>query len=149
MVDRRGDGGPGPAALFELAGIQLDVGTVGIEQAQLTALAPGEELAQVEGVGLPGATRVAGQEAGEGDHLRIGGAWVEEDQGRRVRHGALLSLREPGPTQGGSRPSSGCQCRGYAGVQEGPYRRPLRTGDRAGLLSVPYDATRSRATRTR
>jgi len=54
-----GDGGPGPAQLLEVAGEALDVGTADIEQAQVAALAPGDELAQVEGVGVTGQSSVA------------------------------------------------------------------------------------------
>ncbi len=46
-----GDGGPGPAAGFQVAGEELDVGTAGAEQAQLMLLAPAGELAQVQLVG--------------------------------------------------------------------------------------------------
>ncbi len=49
-----GDGGPGPAAGFQVAGEALDVGPPGSEQAQVAQLAPGGELAQVQGVGLTG-----------------------------------------------------------------------------------------------
>ena len=64
-----GDGGPGPAQLFEVAGEALDVRAVGVEQPQVVALAPGDVLAQVEGVGVAGLAAVAGEEPGEGEAL--------------------------------------------------------------------------------
>jgi hypothetical protein len=51
---------PGSAELFEFAGKQLDLAAVHIEQPDAATFAPSEELAKVEGVGLPGATGVAG-----------------------------------------------------------------------------------------
>ena len=59
-----GDGGPGPAAGFQVAGEKLDVGATGGGQAQLVLLAPAGELAQVQFVGLAGQAAVAGQEPG-------------------------------------------------------------------------------------
>lgn len=49
-----GDRGPCPAGGFQVTGEQLDVGAAGGEQGQVTAMAPGGELAQVQGAGLPG-----------------------------------------------------------------------------------------------
>jgi len=54
-----------------VAGEGLDVGTANVEQAQVVALAPGDELAQIEGVGVAGQSSVAGQEAGEGEPLGL------------------------------------------------------------------------------
>jgi len=76
-----GDGGPGPAELFEVAGEALDVSSADIEQAQLAALAPGDELAQIEGVGVTGQPAVAGQEAGEGELLGLAEHAVGDDDG--------------------------------------------------------------------
>ena len=59
-----GDGGPGPAAGFQIAGEELDVGAAGAEQMELVLLAPAGELAQVQFVGLAGQAAVAGQESG-------------------------------------------------------------------------------------
>ena len=118
------DGGLGLAVLLEVAGVQLDVGAVGVEQAQLAIGAPGEELAQVQGVGLAVAPAVAGQEAGEGDHLRVGGAGVVEDKGRRVRHGGSFHSGA-GLEPGRSAPSSVCHQRRYEGSHEAaPIDRP-------------------------
>jgi hypothetical protein len=49
-----GDGGPGAAAGFQIAGEELDVRAAGREQAELVLLAPAGELAQVQLVGLAG-----------------------------------------------------------------------------------------------
>ncbi len=76
-----------------------------VEQAQLAELAPGEELAQVEGVRLTGAAALADQETGEGHDFSIRGAGVVEDEGRGVRHGGSPLGREPGSSRGGSRPA--------------------------------------------
>jgi hypothetical protein len=58
MVARAAPGG------LEVAGEQLDVGAADGEQPQLPLAAPGGELAQVQGVGLPGLAGVTGQESG-------------------------------------------------------------------------------------
>lgn len=47
-----GDGGTNAAALLEVASVALDVGAAHCEQAQVVGLAPGDELAQVQGVGV-------------------------------------------------------------------------------------------------
>ena len=59
-----GDGGPGPAAGFQVAGEALDVGATSGEQAQLVLLAPSGVVAQVQLVGLPGQAALPGQEPG-------------------------------------------------------------------------------------
>ncbi|HXL17924.1 MAG TPA: hypothetical protein VN961_10440 [Streptosporangiaceae bacterium] len=57
MVDsRRGTVARARPENLELAGKQLDVGAAYGEQAQLAAMAPGGELAQVSGVRLAGHT---------------------------------------------------------------------------------------------
>ena len=58
------DGGPGPALGFHIAREALDIGSPGLEQAQLVLLAPARELAQVQLVRLPGKAAVSGQEPG-------------------------------------------------------------------------------------
>jgi len=58
------DGGAGPARRLGVAGEQLDVGAADGEQPQLAAVAPGGELAQVQGVGLAGHAAVPGHEPG-------------------------------------------------------------------------------------
>jgi hypothetical protein len=57
-----GDGGPGPAAGFQVTGEKLDICPAGAEQMELVLLAPAGELAQVQLVGLPGQAAVCGQE---------------------------------------------------------------------------------------
>ena len=76
-----GDGGPGSAPGFQLAGEALDVGAADGEQVQRAGAAPAGELAQVQGVGLAGQAAVPGQEPGEGDGFRVGVAWVVDDNG--------------------------------------------------------------------
>jgi hypothetical protein len=58
-----GDGCPGTAAGFEVAGKALDVGAAGLEQAQMVLLAPARVLAQVQLVGLTGQAVVGGEES--------------------------------------------------------------------------------------
>jgi len=57
-----GDGGPGPAAGFHIARETFDVGPADLEQPQVALLAPGGELAQVQGISLAGQAGVTGQE---------------------------------------------------------------------------------------
>ena len=64
MHRRRGDGGPGAAAGFQVAAEELDVGPAGAEQAQLVLLAPARELPQVQLIGLAGQAAVPGEEPG-------------------------------------------------------------------------------------
>jgi len=52
----------GPSPDFQMAGEALDVGTAGIEQADVTLLAPACVLPQVESAGLAGQAGIAGQE---------------------------------------------------------------------------------------
>jgi hypothetical protein len=59
-----GDGGPGAAAGFQIAGEELDVGAAGLEQAELMLLAPAGELPQVQLVRLAGQAAVGGEEPG-------------------------------------------------------------------------------------
>ncbi len=49
-----GDGGPGTAAGFQVAGEAFDVGAAGLEQSQVVLLAPAGVLAQVQRVRLAG-----------------------------------------------------------------------------------------------
>jgi hypothetical protein len=59
-----GDGGPGPATGFQVAGEELDVGVVGAEQVQLVLLAPARVLPQVQLIRLAGQAAVPGQKPG-------------------------------------------------------------------------------------
>ena len=52
-----------PGHVLEVTGEAFDVVAGDVEQRQLTLLAPGCELAQVQRVGVAGETRVATQEA--------------------------------------------------------------------------------------
>ena len=60
-----GDGSPGPATGFQVAGEALDVGAARLEQAQVAELAPAGVLPQVQGVGLTGQAGITGQEPGQ------------------------------------------------------------------------------------
>ncbi len=60
------DRGPGAALGLEVTAKALDVGSARPEQVGAVAGAPGQELAQVQGVGISGKPAVAGQEAGQG-----------------------------------------------------------------------------------
>jgi hypothetical protein len=70
------DGGAGSTPLLQITGEELYVPSSGVEEPEAPLLAPGQELAHIEGVGLSSATRVAGQEAGQGDLLGSGEARV-------------------------------------------------------------------------
>jgi hypothetical protein len=59
-----GDGGPGAAAGFQIAGETLDVSAAGPQQVQVVLLAPGRVLAQVQLVSLAGQAAITGQEPG-------------------------------------------------------------------------------------
>jgi hypothetical protein len=59
-----GDGGPGPAVGFQVAGEAFDVSPACLEEPQLMRLASGGVLAQVQVVGLAGQAAVASQEPG-------------------------------------------------------------------------------------
>ena len=62
-----GDGGPGPAAGFQVAGETFDADATRLEQAELALLvllAPAGELPQVQLVGLAGQPAVGGEETG-------------------------------------------------------------------------------------
>ncbi|MGH9118307.1 MAG: hypothetical protein ACRD0A_10660 [Acidimicrobiales bacterium] len=72
-----------PAAGFEVAGEALNVRTAHLEQPQAVLLAPGDELAQVQGVGVAGQSAVAGQEPGEGEPLRFGEVGIGDDDRSR------------------------------------------------------------------
>ena len=67
-----GDGGPGAAAGFQVAGEALDVGAARLEQAQLMLGAPARVLAQVQRAGLAGQAGVTGQEPSQGEPLGLG-----------------------------------------------------------------------------
>jgi hypothetical protein len=59
-----GDGRPGPAAGFQVAGEALDIGSASGKELQMMALAPADILAQVQFVRLASQAAVAGQEPG-------------------------------------------------------------------------------------
>jgi hypothetical protein len=66
-----GDGGPGAATGFQVAGKALDVRAAGLEQTQVALLTPAGVLAQVQGVRLAGQAGVAGQESSQGEPLGL------------------------------------------------------------------------------
>ena len=62
----------GPAGGLEVSGKALDVASARTEQQDVVFCAPGDELTQVEGVGLAGQAGVARQESGQGKALGAG-----------------------------------------------------------------------------
>jgi hypothetical protein len=76
-----GDGGPGAAAGFQIAGEALDVGTARLEQADLMLLAPAGVLAQVQRVRLAGQAGVTGQEPAQGEPFRLGEHRLDDSDG--------------------------------------------------------------------
>jgi len=93
------DRGPCTAKFFELSGEQLDLGSVQVKEADAAPPAPCEELAQVEGVGLAGPARVAGQEAGEGHDFGARLPRVVDDDRCGFSHGWLLLSEELGSSR--------------------------------------------------
>ena len=67
-----GDGGPGAAAGFQIAGEAPDVGAVRLEQAQVMLGTPARVLTQVQCVRLAGQAAVAGQKPCQGEPLQFG-----------------------------------------------------------------------------
>ena len=76
-----GDGRPGAAPGFQVAGEAFDVGAADGEQAQGAGPAPAGELAQVQSVRLSCQAAVPGQEPGEGETFGIAECWPEGDEG--------------------------------------------------------------------
>jgi hypothetical protein len=66
-----GDGGPGPAAGFHVAGEALDVGPPDLEQPQVLRLTPVGELAQVQRVSRTSQAGIASQEPGQRQPLCV------------------------------------------------------------------------------
>jgi hypothetical protein len=76
-----GDGRPGAAPGFQVAGEALDVCAADGEQVQGARAAPAGELAQVENVCLSCQLAVPGQEPGERETFGIAECWLEGDEG--------------------------------------------------------------------
>jgi hypothetical protein len=77
--DRR----PSAATGFEVAGEALEVAPAHAERTQAVLRAPRDELAQVQGVGLPGDSPVGGEERGQRVALSVGELGVDDcDRGR-------------------------------------------------------------------
>jgi hypothetical protein len=64
-----GDGSPGAAAGFHVAGEAFDVGAANLEQPHLMLLAPAGELAQVQRVRFARQAGLTGQEPSQGEPL--------------------------------------------------------------------------------
>ena len=82
-----GDGRPRPSPGLEVAGEALDVRTAGGEQADVVLLAPGDELAQVQGVGVASQASVAGEERSERILLDFGEDGIDDSDVGRWRGG--------------------------------------------------------------
>ena len=54
------------------AGVKLDICAPAREELEAVALTPGEELSQVQSVGVPGQASVASEEAGQGEAFGAG-----------------------------------------------------------------------------
>jgi hypothetical protein len=91
------DGGPGPAAGFQVASKTLDVGAARLEQAQVALLAPARILAQVQGIRIAGQAGVTGQEPGQRQLLVAGERWLGDgDRGGCGRCGGGGHRAPPG-----------------------------------------------------
>ena len=73
-----GDRGPSASAILEVASEALDVGSARPEQADVVLLAPNDELAQVQGVGIAGQPPVAGQARGQRALLEVGKHGIDD-----------------------------------------------------------------------
>ena len=78
-----GNGCPRSAPGLELSSVGLDVRSSYVEQVQLVCLAEGDELPQVECVGVPREAAVAAEEPGEREVFGIRTVRVVEDDGGR------------------------------------------------------------------
>ena len=73
-----GDGCPRPSTGLEVAGEALDVGPPRCAQANLVLLAPADELAQVQGIGVASQASVAREERSERVLLDVGEHGIDE-----------------------------------------------------------------------
>ena len=89
-----GDGGAGAASGFQVAGEGLNVGAADGEQVQGADAAPGDELAQVECLGLSCQAAVSGQVPGEGEAFGVGEGGL--DRGERGGWGCSGHRAPPG-----------------------------------------------------
>jgi hypothetical protein len=78
-----GDSCPGSASLLGRSGVELDVGTADRQEPETLPLAPGDELAQVERVGLPGEPAVAGEVPCQRKALGVSEDAVDDGRGSR------------------------------------------------------------------
>jgi hypothetical protein len=91
-----GDGGPSSAAALQIAGESLDVSPSDLEQVELMIIAPADELAEVQGVGISGQAAVAGQEPSERQPSRIGKDGIERDDRCRGSRGCQCGTSRVG-----------------------------------------------------
>ena len=82
-----GDGGGRSSSSFEVAPEGLDVAAADLEKAQVALVAEGDELAQVQGVGVAGEAPVAAEEPGQCYMFRIDQTRVVDDDGCRRNGG--------------------------------------------------------------
>jgi hypothetical protein len=94
-----GDRGSGPPCGFEVAAEAFDVGSACGEQSEMMELAPGGELAQVQGVGFPGQAGVPGQEIG---YASCSGSLNTGRAGTRADDVVVVDM---GTSRGGPRPA--------------------------------------------
>ena len=83
--------------IFEVAGEALDVDPMDVEQTPVVLPAPRRELAQIEGVGLPGEASVPGEEAEQRRLLDLGQERLVALEGHGGGHGggSLQQGRSP------------------------------------------------------
>ena len=80
-----GDGGRRPSPSFQVASVGLDVASADLEQAQVALVAAGDELAQIQRVGVAGEAPVAAEEPGQCYMFRIDQSGVvDDDRFRRM-----------------------------------------------------------------
>ena len=95
-------GGPGQPASFQSTGVALDVSSTSAKQAHTMLVAPGDELAKIERVGVASRASMAGQKTGDSEPFAVPEDWVEDDQRGRgcCLHGSPPKSVRPrsGPT---------------------------------------------------
>src|SRR5664280_222460 len=77
------DGGRCPTSSFQLPSVGLDVASPDLEQAQVSLIAEGDELTEIQGIGVAGEPSVAAEEPGQGYVFRTGKLRVVDDDGCR------------------------------------------------------------------
>src|SRR5664280_3314569 len=77
------DGGRCPTSSFQLPTVGLYVASPNLEQVQVSLIAEGDELTEIQGIGVAGESSVAAEEPGQGYVFRTGKLRAVDDDGCR------------------------------------------------------------------